>query len=95
MGWPALIARVSQPVLPLTLSASLLGSRSLPRADSGSWACSRGRCFAAGPRGSQLAMGCSPVRPLAPHCLCLAFSDFARTGFQDVRSTVLTAEETF
>lgn len=38
VGWPTLTARVSQPVLPLTLSAGLLSPRSLLQVDVGSWA---------------------------------------------------------
>lgn len=36
-----------------------------------------------------------PVQNPSPHSLHLAFSDFARTRFKDVRSTMLTADETF
>lgn len=63
--------------------------------DLGSWALLPEQCFASGPCGSQLAAGCSTVQHPGPHCLCLAFSDFARTGFKDVRSTVLSTEEAF
>ena len=44
--------------------------------------------------------GCSPqrclsVHGLSPHCLPLAFSDFARTGFEDVRNSLLKLKRRF
>lgn len=63
------------------------------RAHTGSVASApRSRALASGPCSSCLAAGRLPVQGPSPHFLCLTFSDFARTGFQDVRNTVLIAE---
>lgn len=47
---------------------------------------------ASGPREFPAARSLS-IHGLSPHLLHLAFSDLARTGFEDVRDTVLTAED--